>query len=89
MRTLKERITAFGGCTKVSRAMTAIGVKVTPQMVNGWIVRGRVPEEKVWAFCEATGILPADLRPDIFPPPEEYWMRTRRILDKRLLPEGN
>ncbi len=84
MSTLKDKISAYGGCTKLSRAMTAMGTKVTPQMVSGWIARNRVPDEKLWAFCEVVGLPPADVRPDIFPTPEEYWSRTRRIAEKRM-----
>lgn len=84
MSTLKEKISAYGGCTKLSRALTAMGTKVTPQMVSGWIARNRVPDEKLWAFCEVVGLPPADVRPDIFPTPEEYWSRTRRIAEKTL-----
>lgn len=63
--------------------MTALGSKVTPQMVSGWIARDRVPDEKLWLFCEATGFTPEDVRPDIFPSPEVYWSRVRRIVEKR------
>lgn len=83
--TLKEKISAYGGCTKLSREMTALGTKVTPQMVSGWIARDRVPDEKLWIFCEATGFTPEDVRPDIFPSPEVYWSRVRGIVEKRAI----
>lgn len=83
MNSLKEKISAFGGNTKLSIAMTEWGLKTTPQMVNGWIARNRVPDEKLWAFCEVTGYTPSEIRPDLFPTPEEYWSRTRKIIEKR------
>lgn len=45
---------------------------VTPQIFNGWRRRGQVPENRVWQFCQATGIPPWELRPDIYDRPEVY-----------------
>ena len=83
MNALISCVKSFGGVSKVSRALTAAGHPVTPQGVSAWCKRGRLPDSVVWAFCEAVGVPPFEIRPDLFPPPEAYWARTQRILDKK------
>lgn len=74
MKNLKGMILSYGGLAKLSKAMG-----VTKQCINGWIRRDCVPEGKIWPFCEVTGFMPWEVRPDLFSRPEDYWARTLGI----------
>lgn len=83
MYTLKELIDSAGGITAISRKLTDHGKKTSPQCVSGWIRRGKIPENMIWSFCFATGLTPNEVRPDLFPSPEDYWRKTQEIIDAR------
>jgi hypothetical protein len=74
VKNLKGMILSYGGLAKLSKAMG-----VTKQCINGWIRRDCVPEGKIWPFCEVTGFMPWEVRPDLFSRPEDYWARTLGI----------
>ena len=58
---LKKAIEKAGGMTKLARL-----VGVTPQCVNGWVSRKRVPPEQCARIELVTGVNRKKLRPDIF-----------------------
>lgn len=58
---LKKAIEKAGGMTKLARK-----VGVTPQCVNGWVARKRVPPEQCVRIEAVTGVSRRQLRPDIF-----------------------
>lgn len=45
-------------------------IGVSPQAVNQWLKRGRVPVERVLIVESMTGVARHELRPDIYPAPE-------------------
>lgn len=49
------------------RAQIAREIGVTEQAVRGWILRGRIPAERVPAVSRITGHPLHALRPDVFP----------------------
>lgn len=63
----------------IERAISALGeggqvilakhCGVTPQAVNQWVRKNRVPPEHVRSIEAATGVSRYDLRPDVFGPP--------------------
>lgn len=79
MSSLKDIINSVGGTSRVSRLLTDGGREISPQGVNQWVRRGRVPVDWLWSFCEATGFQPWEIRPDVFPCPEAYWAKSREI----------
>lgn len=58
---LTMAIEKAGSPTKLARICG-----VTPQAVNGWKLRGRIPADKCKAIEKATGIKRKELRPDLF-----------------------
>ncbi len=58
-------IEAAGNMSKLARL-----IGVTPQTVQKWNERGRVPAERVLQVERATGIARHKLRPDLYPSDE-------------------
>lgn len=52
----------FGGLAELARKLG-----VTPQAVDGWRSRGRVPAERVLDIERLTGVTRHALRPDLYP----------------------
>lgn len=48
---------------------------VTPQILHGWRTRGQIPVSRVQQVAKATGIPLWEIRPDIYDPPEKYFVR--------------
>ncbi|EGO4295335.1 helix-turn-helix domain-containing protein [Escherichia coli] len=63
----EKAVTAIGSPTAVSRMF---GFR-SPQSIFNWIIRNRVPGERVIRLCELGGgaVTPHDLRPDLHPTP--------------------
>lgn len=60
---IEDVMAKFGG-----RPAAAAALKITPQAIQKWMDKGRVPIERVADVESATGISRHDLRPDIFGP---------------------
>ena len=82
MSILKQAIERMGGQTKLARAVSekAGGAVVTPQILQGWIKRDRVPEHMVWPFARATGFSPWEIRPDLYDRPEVYLYKVAQVV---------
>ena len=63
---VNEAIERAGGPSALARA-----VGCDHSTVIGWRRKGRIPAERVRAVAQASGLSPAELRPDLFgdPPP--------------------
>lgn len=63
----EKAVMAIGSPSAVSRMF---GFR-SPQSIFNWIIRNRVPSERVIRLCELGGwvVTPHDLRPDLHPTP--------------------
>lgn len=77
MSALTKAIEIAGTQAALSRGLTAADPSrpVTPQMLHGWKTRGQIPVSRVQQFAKATGIPLWEIRPDIYDPPEKYFVR--------------
>lgn len=71
-----------GSLAEICRQLSALPgcKKVTPQIFRGWMLRDKVPEDRVWQFANATGIPPWEIRPDIYDRPEVYLSKVARAV---------
>ena len=67
MTAIQKAIDQMGGTVKLANAL-----RTSPQRVNNWLVRG-IPHSEVLSIAAATGwtITPHELRPDIYPHPDD------------------
>lgn len=81
MNTFTIAIQNAGGAAQLCRKLSEVpgADRVTPQVLQGWLRRGQVPEGRVWQFVEATGIPPWEVRPDLYDRPDVYWARVARF----------
>ncbi len=75
MNVIQRAIEKLGSGANLARA-----VQVAPQVLNGWIKRGRVPDHMVWTFCRATGFMPWEVRPDLYDRPEGYLAKVSQLV---------
>lgn len=59
---IQQAIEKAGGQSALARAL-----RITPQAVQKWADRGRVPAERVLEIEGLTGVPRSDLRPDLYP----------------------
>lgn len=67
---MESALTRYRRENGVIQAELAAKLGVQPPALSKW-ERGRVPAERVLLVCEITGLHPHELRPDIYPKPEE------------------
>ena len=63
---VKAAIDASGG----NMSNLARKLKIAPQSIREWVLRGKIPSERVLLVERATGVPKERLRPDIYPTKE-------------------
>lgn len=77
MNKVKAAVVAFGGPSKLSKAMGLSRVTV-----HKWTHRGWVPIEQISDFCLKTGLRPSDANPELYQRAKEI-VRLERNLDNQ------
>ena len=67
MNAIQKAIDQVGGAARLATAL-----RTSPQRINNWLVRG-IPNREALNIAAATGwrVTPHELRPDIYPHPDD------------------
>lgn len=85
MDAFTKAIDLSGSLADLCRKLSSVpnSEPVTPQIFSGWRRRGRVPENRVWQFVQATGLPPWEVRPDLYDRPEDYLSKVSQFCAHR------
>lgn len=71
MTTAARRAILIGVMKHKGKAGLGREIGVTGQAISQWVREGIVPPKRVAKLSEITGIPPHEIRPDVFPPPQD------------------